>query len=76
MPSSEIYKLTETGRKIAKSTSPSNRDDILDHLYTHKRATLDELSAICGVNRFNMKVTLRGKKYKTLVVEDGAGGFR
>jgi len=41
----KIYRLTKEGKRKVKVPGP-NRDEILDHLYEFKTATLDELLAI------------------------------
>lgn len=41
----KIYRLTKEGKRVARVPGP-NRETVLDHLYTFKTATDEELEAI------------------------------
>ena len=70
-----LYKLTSSGRKVASSTNPNRRDELLDYLYRTKGgATVEELCAVTGMPKGTLLSLLsryRGRGY----IKDVTGGL-
>jgi len=66
----QSYKLTDYGKKIAKSILQSRRDEVLDTIYksSNKMCTDEELSVALGKSKVQVHMTMRKYKDKGLVL--------
>jgi len=68
----KVWQLTKTGKKIASSTLPSRRDEVLDYLYKNKSATTEELCMHSGAGS-DSRSTIRRYESRGLIQEYGKG---
>jgi transcription initiation factor IIE alpha subunit len=69
----QSYKLTDYGKKIAKSILQSRRDEVLDTLYksSGKMCTDEELSVALGKSKTQVHLTMRKYKDKGMITISG-----
>ena len=66
-----IYRLTSSGRKVASSTNPNRRDDVMDYLYRQKNGcTLEELSAVTGMPKGTLQSIMAKYKARGYISSD------
>ena len=66
---SGVYALTKLGWKVGGSFTPHNRNSILDFLRTVRSAEIDELAAVEGVSRAQVRPILAELKRRGYIRE-------
>ena len=69
MVAERVYILGEIGKRRGSDTKPSDRDPIIDYIYSNKTVRLGELASMLGKGEMETRQTLRPYLKRGLVQE-------
>ncbi len=70
-----IYGLTETGKRLARSTNSPNTPEwrVVHYLDKMKRSTPEQIADYCGTSPVQTAVILRKLKSRRIIAEETSG---